>query len=172
LVCAPPDLLLSGELKLISKEKGRTTLKSIRQLHLYLGMFLAPTVILFAASGALQIFRLQEGHPGSSYQPPSWIVFLAGVHKDQRLEGPPPPRPAAPAVEAAPAPKPAAPPEGQPAKSKRSTILMWFFMLAAVGIITSTVLGIVMAFKYNRARRVIWALLAAGTLLPILMLFL
>jgi hypothetical protein len=137
-----------------------------------MGMFLAPTVILFATSGALQIFRLQEGHPGSSYQPPSWIVFLAGVHKDQRAESAPPAKPAPPAVEAAPAPKPASPPEGQPAKSKRSTILMWFFTLAAVGIITSTVLGIVMAFKYNRDRRVIWALLAAGTLLPILMLFL
>lgn len=147
-------------------------MKRIRQLHLYMGMFLAPTVILFATSGALQIFRLQEGHPGSSYQPPSWIVFLAGVHKDQRAESAPPAKPAPPAVEAAPAPKPASPPEGQPAKSKRSTILMWFFTLAAVGIITSTVLGIVMAFKYNRDRRVIWALLAAGTLLPILMLFL
>ena len=138
-------------------------------------MFLAPTVILFAASGALQIFRLQEGHPGSSYQPPSWIVFLAGVHKDQRLEGAPPAKPAPPAPtagEAAPAPKPASPPAGQPAGRKRSTVLMWFFLLAAIGIITSTVLGIVMAFKYNRDRRVIWTLLAAGTLLPIVMLFL
>lgn len=134
-----------------------------------MGMFLAPTVILFATSGALQIFRLQEGRPGGSYQPPSWIVFLAGVHKDQRLEGAPPAKPAA---EAAPAPKPAAPPEAQPARRKRSTILMWFFLLAAVGIITSTVLGIVMAFKSNRDRRVVWALLAAGTLLPIVMLFL
>ena len=141
-------------------------------MHLYMGMFLAPTVILFAASGALQIFRLQEGRPGSSYQPPSWIVFLAGVHKDQRLEGAPPAKPAPPAAEAAPAPKPAEPPAGQPVRSKRSAILMWFFTLAAVGIITSTLLGIVMAFKYNRDRRVIWALLAAGTLLPIVMLFL
>ena len=150
-------------------------MKRIRQLHLYLGMFLAPTVILFATSGALQIFRLQEGHPGSSYQPPSWIVFLAGVHKDQRAESATPAKPATPAPpagEAAPAPKPAAQPEGQPTRNKRSTVLMWFFALAAVGIITSTVLGIVMAFKYNRDRRVIWGLLAAGTLLPIVLLFL
>jgi hypothetical protein len=148
------------------------TLKSIRQLHLYLGTFLAPTIIFFAASGALQIFRLQEGHLGSSYQPPAWIVFMAGVHKDQRVESAPPAKPAPPAGEAAPAPKPAAPPEGQPAGRKRSTVLMWFFTLAAVGLITSTVLGIVMAFKYNRDRRVVWALLAAGTLLPILVLVL
>ena len=137
-----------------------------------MGMFLAPTVILFAFSGALQIFRLQEAPPGSTSQPPSWIVFLAGVHKDQRAESAPPAKPAPPAAEAAPAPKPAAPPEGQPARRKRSTILMWFFALAAIGIITSTVLGIVMAFKYNRDRRVIWTLLAAGTLLPVVMLFL
>ena len=133
---------------------------------------MAPTVIFFALSGALQIFRLQEGRPGGSYQPPSWIVFLAGVHKDQRAESTPPAKPAPPAAEAAPAPKPASPPEGQPARRKRSTVLMWFFTLAAIGIIMSTVLGIVMAFKYNRDRRTIWALLAAGTLLPLVMLFL
>jgi hypothetical protein len=138
-------------------------------------MFLAPTVIFFAFSGALQIFRLQESHPGSTYQPPAWIEKLAGVHKDQKLPGPPKPRPAAPSGESpTPQPRPeAAPVGGQPPAAKRSAILMWFFTLTAIGIIVSTVLGIIMAFKLsNRDRRMIWGLLVAGILLPIVLLFL
>lgn len=150
-------------------------MKRLRQVHFYLGMFLAPTVIFFSFSGALQIFRLQESHPGSTYQPPAWIEKIAGVHKDQKLPGPPKPRPAAPPGEspAPPPPPEAAPVGGQPAAAKRSAILMWFFTLAAIGIIVTTVLGIMMAFKLpNYGRRVIWGLLVAGTLLPIALLFL
>jgi hypothetical protein len=138
-------------------------------------MFLAPTVIFFSFSGALQIFRLQESHPGSTYQPPAWIEKLAGVHKDQKLPGPPKPRPAAPPAESpAPTPGPEAAPAGvKPPAPKRSAILMWFFTLAAIGIIVTTVLGIMMAFKLsNYNRRVIWGLLVAGTLLPIALIFL
>jgi hypothetical protein len=145
--------------------------KRIRQLHFYLGTFLAPSIIFFAFSGALQIFRLQEGHPGSSYQPPAWIAFLAGVHKDQRVEGPPEPRPAAPAGETPAPPRPAAP-AGQPPARKASAALKWFFTLTAAGIISTTILGIYMSFLYSHDRRVIWGLLAAGILFPVALLLL
>lgn len=36
----------------------------------------------------------------------------------------------------------------------------------------TTILGIVMAFKYNRDRRLIWSLLTLGIVLPITLLFL
>lgn len=146
-------------------------MKRIKQLHLYLGLFLAPSVIFFAFSGALQIFRLQDSKPGSTYQPPSWIVALAGVHKDQRFETQRPARPAPPAGEAAAAPRPAAP-ASQPPVNRPSTALKWFFLLEAIGVITTTILGIMMAFKYNRGRRLIWGLLALGIILPIALLFL
>jgi hypothetical protein len=151
-------------------------LKRIRQLHLYLGTFLAPTVIFFAFSGAFQIFRLQESRPGSSYQPPAWIEKLAGVHKDQRWPGQPKPRPAAPPPGESPAPPPAprpeGAPEGQPPAKKPSVALKWFFLLTSIGVIVSTVFGIVMAFKTKTDRRLIWGLLVAGTVLPIVLLFL
>jgi hypothetical protein len=148
----------------------------LRQLHLYLGTFLAPTVIFFAFSGAFQIFRLQDSRPGSSYQPPAWIVKLASVHMNQRLPGPPKPRPAAPPPSESPAPpaapRPEAAPGGQPPPAKPSALLKWFFLLASIGVIVTTVLGIVMAFKSNRDRRVIWGLLVSGIVLPIVLLFL
>ena len=147
-------------------------MKRIRQFHFYLGTFLAPSIIFFALSGALQIFRLQEGHPGSSYQPPAWIAFLAGVHKDQRVEGPPAPRPAAPAGETPSPPRPAAAPEGRPQEKKASTALKWFFTLTAAGIISTTILGIYMSFLYSHDRRLIWGLLVAGILVPTALLFL
>lgn len=148
-------------------------MKRIRQVHFYLGTFLAPSIIFFALSGALQIFRLQEGHAGSTYQPPAWIAFLAGVHKDQRVEGPPEPRPAAaPAAESPAPPRPASPPEGKAPARKASTTLKWFFTLTAVGIISTTILGIYMSFLYANDRRVIWGLLAGGIILPAVLLFL
>ena len=147
-------------------------MKRIRQLHFYLGAFLAPSIIFFAFSGALQIYRLQEGHPGSSYQPPAWIAFLAGVHKDQRVEGLPEPHPATPAGETpAPPPRPAAAPEGRPQERKASTVLKWFFTLTAAGIISTTILGIYMSFLYSHDRRIIWGLLVAGILVPTALLF-
>jgi hypothetical protein len=153
----------------------RMNLKQIRMLHLYLGLLFAPTIIFFSFSGALQIFRLQEAERGSTTQPPRWIVALASVHKDQKV--PDPPRPAA-AVEASASARPrpagnAVRAEGVPrTRRKPSLILKWFFTFAAAGLIVSSMLGIVMAFRYNRDRRVIWSLLIAGTLLPIVMLYL
>lgn len=49
------------------------TMRLVRQYHLYLGQFLAPAILLFALSGALQAFRLQEAK-GYGGTPPLWIV--------------------------------------------------------------------------------------------------
>src|SRR5712671_4450346 len=59
-------------------------MKTIRQLHLYLGLFFAPSIIFFAFTGTMQTFSLHENkHPGDHN--PEWIATLASVHKDQVL---------------------------------------------------------------------------------------
>jgi uncharacterized iron-regulated membrane protein len=59
-------------------------IKAARQLHLYLGLFFAPSIIFFAFTGSLQTFSLHENkHPGDHN--PEWIATLASVHKDQVL---------------------------------------------------------------------------------------
>src|SRR4051812_5291949 len=63
------------------------TMQKIRRYHLYLGVFFAPAILLFALSGALQTFRLQE-EKGYGGTPPGWIVWMASVHKDSRLPKP------------------------------------------------------------------------------------
>src|SRR4051812_780459 len=55
----------------------------IRQLHLYLGTFFAPTIIFYALTGAFQTFQFHEEHEGR----PAIPIFekLAEIHKDQRV---------------------------------------------------------------------------------------
>jgi hypothetical protein len=121
-------------------------MKRIRQVHFYLGVFFAPIIILFAISGALQTFRLQESPKGSTYTPPAWIVKLADVHKDQR----------------------ASHEQGR----GRSLPLQWFVVIMSVGLISTSLLGIYMAFKYNREKRLVFTLIILGFIIPIVLLYL
>jgi hypothetical protein len=121
-------------------------MKRIRQIHFYLGVLFAPMIILFALSGALQTFRLQESPKGSAYTPPSWIVRLADIHKDQRAAPEPGTRPSVP--------------------------LKWFVVVMALGLISTSLLGIYMAFKYNRDKRVVYGLIILGFAIPLVLLYL
>lgn len=121
-------------------------MKRIRQIHFYLGVFFAPLIILFALSGALQTFRLQESPKGSTYAPPAWIVKLADIHKDQRAS--------------------------HEQGSHRSISLQWFVVLMSAGLIGTSFLGIYMAFKYNREKRLVFGLMILGFVIPIVLLYL
>ena len=46
----------------------------VRQLHMLLGMFIAPSVLYFALTGAVQLFSLHEAH--GTYRPPALIEAL------------------------------------------------------------------------------------------------
>jgi hypothetical protein len=148
-------------------------MKSIRQLHFYIGIFFAPSIIFFAFSGALQTFSLHENkEPGSHH--PEWIAKLAEIHKDQRL-----PQLTEEQVAHAAKPEeddaqPVSAPKSTPLAPKRkpSLPLKVFVLFMSIGLMFSSFLGIYMAFKYNRDRRIIWSLLLGGTVLPIAVLFL
>lgn len=143
----------------------------IRQSHLFVGMIIAPSVLLFAITGGLQIFRLQESHEG--YTPLPIVEKLGRMHMDQvfalkkrKAE----PQPAAAPAEAA-APAVATPaPEPKPAPPLSKVLLQWFFTFVAVGLTLSTVAGVWMGVTLGRQRVAArWALLA-GTVIPLLML--
>ena len=61
------------------------SLKSIRIMHRYLGLFFAPTILFFAITGGLQMFGLHETARGSSYVPPQILVHLSQLHKKGRF---------------------------------------------------------------------------------------
>src|SRR5277367_165959 len=78
---------------------SHTVLKYTRLVHLYLGVFIAPALLFFAFTGALQTFSLHETTRGSSYKPPAWAVMLGQIHKKQTpivpvRKVPPPDKPA------------------------------------------------------------------------------
>ncbi len=145
-------------------------MKLIRKLHFWLGSFFAPSIIFFALSGSLQILGLHEGSGAIG-----WVTRLAQIHKSQTYDVPTRRTPPAAAKVDAPA-RPTAPAaEGEPRPGgggpSRSVPLEIFFLLMAVSLITSSCLGIYMAVQYKRDRRVIIGLIAAGVVIPILLLF-
>lgn len=169
-----------------ARMKGSTN-RRLRRLHRYLGLFFAPALLLFSLSGALQTYRWQEPK-GFGGDPPGWIVWLASVHKDQAL-----PRPAkAGGPEAGPAPSgkaKAAGPEAKagPAGSEvkapsakggerkgpgRRPGLMLFVGLFGLALFLSTLFGLAIALANAATRRTNLVVLAAGAIVPLLLLFL
>ena len=141
-------------------------IQKVRKLHFYLGLFFAPSILFFAFTGALQTFGLHESHNGSAYQPPAWIQTFASIHKDQRL------RHGLPGAKGPAAHPGSNLPLSRPLAQRSSQPLKWFVLSMAVGLISTTGLGIWMAFLYNRPRYTIGLCLILGSLLPVLLLFL
>lgn len=163
-----------------------TVLKYLRLIHLYVGVFIAPALLFFAFTGALQTFSLHETTRGSNYKPPAWAVMLAQIHKKQT--------PIVPVKKAPPADKSTdkAVPEKTPDDKRQSAPsapfqpsssssdvgapkphnalpLKYFFLLVSIGLFTSTLSGLYMSYKFIRNRKLITSLLLAGTIVPILL---
>jgi hypothetical protein len=138
---------------------------SIRQLHAYIGLFVAPSVLFFALTGALQLFDLHEAH--GDYRPFPLVEKLSSVHKgqvfafgDHHAEPAPGSQIHQPAADTAGG--------GQEDEDKLSTVLLrCFFLLVALCLVLSTALGLWMGLTQMRRKRIAWVLLAAGTLIPL-----
>jgi hypothetical protein len=162
-------------------------LKSIRSIHLYLGVFTAPALLFFAITGGLQTFSLHETTRGSDYKPPAWLASAAQLHKKQTTVMPQ--RRPRPGGEAAPAtaiqdPKTSAagasdakttprqdrPVEAAPMPARKNLLPMKiFFALVAASLLVSTLTGLYMAYRFNRKPRLLGAIFCAGIAVPILL---
>lgn len=140
-------------------------MQAIRQLHLYLGVFFAPALLFFAATGALQVFSLHEAH--GDYRPAPLIEKLGEVHKNQKFElkAHKPEKPKPPGAAVSSKPKPAEKP------TPLSTLaLKWFFLATALGLIFSTCLGLWMGLTHLKNRALALVLLCAGAAIPVVIL--
>jgi hypothetical protein len=162
-----------------------TVLKYLRLIHLYIGVFIVPALLFFAFTGALQTFSLHETTRGSNYKPPAWAVTLAQIHKKQTpvvpiRKVPPPDKSPDKAVPAKSAENkqlssPAAPSQTLPSpdvsdpKPHNPWPLKYFFLLVSIGLLTSTLSGLYMSYKYVRNRKLITSLLLAGIIVPVLL---
>jgi hypothetical protein len=145
---------------------------TIRRWHSYVGLFIAPSVLLFALTGAVQIFNLHEAH--GTYKPPAILEKLSSVHKDQvyapgHHHGTPEPpadsQPPGAAVGTA-----AAADDDDDKTSPATLALKVFFLLVALCLALSTALGIWMGLTQTRHRRLGWVLVIAGALVPAVLL--
>jgi hypothetical protein len=168
---------------------SHTLLKYLRLIHLYTGVFIAPALLFFAFTGALQTFSLHETTRGSSYKPPAWAVLLAQIHKKQTPVVPgrkiPPPdkstgktipdkaateKPQSPAAASQVTPDAAPKPADAPVSKPHNALpLKIFFLLVGIGLFTSTLTGLYMSYKYLRNRKFITAVLVTGVILPVLL---
>jgi hypothetical protein len=135
------------------------TMRTLRQLHLYLGTLFAPAILFFAFSGMLQTFDFHE----AVNNPPGWIKVIAQIHKKQDLPKPRKPRPDVKRAPGGDGPPPAAP-------THSPFPLKVFTGLMSIGLMLSTLLGLWIALSMRSSRRITMAMLVIGTALPVALL--
>jgi hypothetical protein len=139
-------------------------MKRLRLLHRYMGLFFSPAILFFAFTGALQTFDLHSANKSTGYVPPVWLQEMAQVHKKQTLTlKKEKTKDDSASADTAGDKKSAAP-------RKSALPMKWFVFLMSVGLIVTTVLGILMAFRFGSSLVLTWSMLIAGTLLPIAMI--
>ncbi len=135
----------------------------IRRIHTWLGVFAAPSILFFALTGAVQLYGLHESR--GDYRPPAVIERLGMLHKDQVFTLKP--------KRAKPA-KPQNADAGQREHKKAEPkigvpLLKALFLVVALSLAVTTVLGVWMALAHGRDRKLAWGLLIAGAVLPVLL---
>ena len=158
------------------------TLRLFRKTHLYFGLFISPALLFFAFTGSVQTLSLHEA--AGNYKPPALLAELGQIHKKQtRVMPAHKPQDAGAAGHDAGATRngahadhavtQAAAPQPAPtlaSKQKQHLPMKIFFLLVAVGLFTSTLTGIYMAYKYDRNKLLVTAVLIAGVAVPSLLL--
>ena len=158
------------------------TLRLVRMTHRYFGLLISPALLFFAFTGAVQTLSLHEA-AGTSYKPPAWLATLGQLHKKQTVVMPVrKPQESGSAHDAGPShdrahsdragAQPSAPqqPITLASKQKQHLPMKIFFLLVALGLLTSTTTGIYMSYKYGRNKLLITATLMAGVAVPLLLL--
>lgn len=116
----------------------------LRRLHLYLGCIFAPTLIFFAVSGSWQLFDWHESKKDHTYTAPQALVALSDIHKHGHI----PPTP-----------------------GRQPTPLRYFLFAAALGLVTTTVLGVIMAYRFSQRPLVATISLLTGIVVPAVLLW-
>lgn len=131
-----------------------STLRTLRQWHHYIGVFLAPAILFFSATGLIQVIGIQDRRDPP---PPAWVSWAAGIHKHQAA-----PKPRA----ADPARRSQARPAGGHDEHGGFAPLKVFALLTAIGLFLTTLIGLMVALGTRSTRGVSWVMLALGVAVP------
>jgi hypothetical protein len=135
-----------------------------RRVHLYSGVLFAPAILFFAITGLVQVFDLHKSSATDGYRAPELVQRLAALHKDQTF--------ALPHKDDAPKKRDRADPGGsktvgKPPIGPAQALIKVFAALAATGLAASTLLGLYIAYRFNRGPWLVTGLLIAGAALPL-----
>ena len=97
-------------------------MKSLRSLHLFLGCLFAPMLIFFAVTGSWQLFNWHESKKDRTYTAPPALAALSFIHKDAHIPGTP---------------------------GRQPTPLRYFMLATAIGLVATTIIGIIMAYRFS-----------------------
>jgi hypothetical protein len=120
-------------------------MQRLRRLHLYLGCLFAPALIFFAVTGSWQLFRAHDSKKDGTYSAPAAVKTLSAVHMNAHLPG---------------------------KRVTDYTPLRMFWLLTAAGLILSTLLGVIMAFRFSQSAATPLLCLFAGVAIPCAVLYL
>ena len=122
-------------------------MKTIRQLHLYLGTFCAPLILYFCLSGAWQVFSLHDipkGEPGTASQRVLHALSMPHTHST--------------------------PPGGNP-RADHSRFFDVAACATALVMIASALLGLVLSYRFTKRPLVVTLILGVGVAIPLLLLW-
>ena len=122
-------------------------MKTLRQVHLYLGCLFAPLLIYFSVSGIWQVFRFNDVPKNEVAPLRSFLHEISKPHTHATL------------------------PYHEP-KIENSLSFAWAAALMGSGITVSTILGIILAFRFTKKRSLVVFCLIAGAALPVVFLLL
>ncbi len=120
-------------------------MKLIRRIHLYLGCFFAPLLIFYVATGWYQTVNpdRRKGVSDST----DLASRLSRVHVEQYYPS-------------------------ESATGYRTYFFRLLVVLMAIALITTVILGIILAFRTSRNKWVVWLTIALGIALPAILLWL
>ncbi len=118
-------------------------MKTIRRVHLYLGCFFAPLLVMFAFTGVLQTFELHESAKDGSYTAPRWLRTAANLHKHAALS-----------------------------KAASPAAMRVLVTAMSLALVLTMILGVVLAFKTGRTAWPVAGCLVLGVVVPLVLLLL
>jgi hypothetical protein len=118
------------------------TLKRWLQVHRFLGLFAAPMVLLFAISGAWQVWDLHRSKKNGSYVAPAALGAGSSVHM------------------------------AKPASGPAGGAFRVLVTLVALSLAANAGIGVAVGLRLTQDRRWVWLCLSAGALLPLAAFFL
>src|SRR4051812_18011205 len=95
----------------------------LRQLHLYLGGLFAPMLIFFSVTGSWQVFNWHQSTKDHNYVAPQALAVLSDIHKDAHIP---------------------------PTRRNSAAPIRYFMFAAAVGLVATTIIGVIMAYRFSQ----------------------